>query len=54
MEPIAAVTAPHDESLVQHQRLLHFVAEAPWSDEPVLTKVRELVVRQSNGTDQAR
>jgi SRSO17 transposase len=24
--------------------LLHFVAEAPWSDEPVLAKVRELVV----------
>ena len=29
---------------VQHQRLLHFVAEAPWSDEPVLAKVREPVV----------
>src|SRR5439155_1324840 len=43
VEPIAAVTAP-DEAPVQHQRLLHFVAEAPWSDEPVLAKVRELVV----------
>src|SRR5256885_3489099 len=43
VEPIAAVTAP-DEPPVQHQRLLHFVAEAPWSDEPVLAKVRELVV----------
>ena len=43
MEPIAAVTAPN-EAPVQHQRLLHFVAEAPWSDEPVLAKVRELVV----------
>ena len=43
VEPIAAVTAPN-EAPVQHQRLLHFVAEAPWSDEPVLAKVRELVV----------
>src|SRR5436309_11190722 len=43
VEPIAAVTAP-DKAPVQHQRLLHFVAEAPWSDEPVLAKVRELVV----------
>jgi SRSO17 transposase len=43
VEPIAAVTAP-DEAPVQHQRLLHFVAEAPWPDEPVLAKVRELVL----------
>jgi SRSO17 transposase len=43
VEPIAAVTAPA-KAPVQHQRLLHFVAEAPWSDEPVLAKVRELVV----------
>ena len=43
VEPIAAVTAPK-EAPVQHQRLLHFVAEAPWSDEPVLVKVRELIL----------
>src|ERR1700693_5883890 len=43
VEPIAAVTAPAKTS-VQHQRLLHLVAEAPWSDEPVLAKVRELVL----------
>jgi len=43
VEPIAAVTAPAEVS-VQHQRLLHFVADAPWSDEPVLAKVREMVV----------
>ena len=44
MEPIAAVTAPK-EAPVQHQRLLrNFVAEAPWSDEPVLVKVRELIL----------
>jgi SRSO17 transposase len=43
VEPMAAVTAPAEAS-VQHQRLLHFVADAPWADEPVLAKVRELVV----------
>lgn len=43
VEPIAAVTAPAEAS-VQHQRLLHFIADAPWSDRPVLAKVRELVL----------
>jgi SRSO17 transposase len=43
VEPIAAVTAPAEVS-VQHQRLLHFVADAPWPDEPVLAKVREMVL----------
>ena len=43
VEPIAAVTAPR-EVAAQHQRLLHFVANAPWSDQPVLGKVRELVL----------
>jgi SRSO17 transposase len=43
VEPMAAVTAPAEAS-VQHQRLLHFVSNAPWSDEPVLAKVRELVL----------
>src|SRR5262249_46908545 len=38
VEPIAAVTAPAEVS-VQHQKLLHFVADAPWPDEPVLAKV---------------
>jgi SRSO17 transposase len=28
----------------QHQSLLHFVGVAPWSDEAVLGKVRELVL----------
>ena len=32
VEPMAAVTAPAEVS-AQHQRLLHFVANAPWSDE---------------------
>jgi len=43
VEPIAAVTAPAKVS-IQHQRLLHFVADAPWSDGPVLAKVREMVL----------
>jgi SRSO17 transposase len=43
VEPMAAVTAPH-QTCVQHQRLLHFVANAPWSDTAVLAKVQELVL----------
>ena len=43
VEPIAAVTAPARAS-VQHQKLLHFVANAPWSDARMLTKVREMVL----------
>ena len=43
VEPMAAVTAPAEVS-GQHQKLLHFVANAPWSDERVLAKVREVVV----------
>src|ERR1700756_1358645 len=43
VEPMAAVTAPGRVS-VQHQKLLHFVAEGAWSDEEVLAKVRELVM----------
>ena len=48
VEPMAAVTAPAETS-VQHQRLLHFVADAPWPDEPVLAKVRELVLPAIEG-----
>lgn len=43
VEPMAAVTAPAGVS-AQHQKLLHFVANAPWSDEVVLAKVREMVL----------
>jgi len=43
VEPMAAVTAPAEVS-VQHQKLLHFVANSPWSDERVLAEVREMVV----------
>jgi SRSO17 transposase len=42
VEPIAAITAPAATS-VQHQKLLHFVANSPWADRPMLAKVRELV-----------
>jgi SRSO17 transposase len=43
VEPLAAVTAP-ERAAAQHQSLLHFVNEAPWSDEAVLAKVRELTL----------
>jgi SRSO17 transposase len=43
VEPMAAVTAPGRLS-PQHQKLLHFVASSPWDDEPVLAKVREMVL----------
>ena len=43
VEPIAAVTAPARVS-AKHQSLLHFVANAAWSDERVLARVRELVL----------
>ena len=43
VEPMAAVTAP-DRTAAQHQSLLHFVGQAPWSDEKVLAKVREMVL----------
>ena len=43
VEPMAAVTAPA-RTAAQHQSLLHFVGEGGWSDERVLTKVRELVL----------
>jgi len=43
VEPMAARTAPA-RTAAQHQSLLHFVGQAPWSDAAVLTKVRELVV----------
>src|SRR6202790_4544417 len=42
VEPMAAVTAPARVA-AQHQSLLHFVGNAPWSDERVLARVRELV-----------
>jgi SRSO17 transposase len=43
VEPMAAKTAPA-RTAAQHQSLLHFVGVAPWSDEKVLVKVREMVL----------
>jgi SRSO17 transposase len=43
VEPMAALTAPH-RTAAQHQSLLHFVGEGKWLDEPVLAKVREMVL----------
>jgi SRSO17 transposase len=43
VEPMAAVTAPARVA-AQHQSLLHFVGNAPWSDEKVLAKICEQVL----------
>jgi SRSO17 transposase len=43
VEPMAALTAPA-RTAAQHQSLLHFVANAAWSDEAMLSKVREIVL----------
>src|ERR1700761_3733749 len=54
VEPMAARTAPA-RTAAQHQSLLHFVANAAWSDEDVLGKVREIVLPaiEKNGTIKA-
>ena len=43
VEPMAAMTAPARVS-AQHQSLLHFVGAGAWSDEKILSKVREMVL----------
>src|SRR2546428_9702138 len=43
VEPMAARTAPA-RTAAQHQPLLHFVANAAWSDEVVLARVGEMVL----------
>src|ERR1041385_7323209 len=43
VEPITAVTAPARIS-AKHQSLLHFVANARWSDERVRGRIQELTV----------
>jgi SRSO17 transposase len=54
VEPMAARTAPA-RTAAQHQSLLHFVGVAPWSDEKVLAKVRQMVLpaMQKNGPIEA-
>ena len=49
VEPIAAMTAPARVS-AQHQSRLHFVANAPWSNERVLGRVRELTLPLIEGS----
>jgi len=43
VEPMAAITAP-GRTAAQHQSLLHFVGQGAWSDDDVLTKVRQMVL----------
>jgi SRSO17 transposase len=43
VEPLAAVTAP-SRVAAKHQSLLHFVGQAPWSDEAVMGRVRDWVL----------
>jgi SRSO17 transposase len=43
VEPMAAATAPAGVS-AQHQKLLHFVGNSPWSDQRMLAKVSECVL----------
>lgn len=43
VEPMAAIVAP-DRVVAKHQSLLHLVGQAPWSDDAVLRKVRDLVL----------
>jgi len=45
VEPMAAIVAPTRVS-AKHQSLLHLAGEAPWPDEAVLGKVRELVLQR--------
>ena len=43
VEPMAATTAPAKVS-AQHQKMLHFVSNSPWSDQAVLAKSLEMVL----------
>jgi SRSO17 transposase len=54
VEPMAAVTAPARAG-AQHHSLLHFVGEAPWSDERVLgTIVRYFFSQAAKASTKAR
>lgn len=43
VEPMAAVTAPA-RAAAKHQSLLHFVGQAPWSDEALMAQIRDHVL----------
>ena len=49
VEPMAAITAP-SRVAAQHQSLLHFVGQSPWSDETVLAKVAAMVTPAIEGS----
>src|SRR6476619_6033995 len=50
VEPMAAITAP-GRTAAQHQSLLHFVGQGAWSDDDVLTKVRQTAADDARRTD---
>src|SRR4051794_15512929 len=52
VEPLAAVTPPLRVS-AQHQVLLHFVAQSPWSDARVLAKGLELTLPSITAGEQS-
>ena len=54
VEPMAAVVAPKHVA-AKHQSLLHFVGQAAWSDNAMLNRIRELVLRsiEANGEIEA-
>ena len=43
VEPLAALTAP-GRTAAQHQSLLHFVGQGSWSDERVMSAIRDQVL----------
>ena len=43
VEPLAAITAP-SRTAAQHQSLLHFVGQGSWSDERVMSAIRDQVL----------
>ena len=43
VEPLAAITAP-GRTAAQHQSLLHFVGQGSWSDERVMSAIRDQVL----------
>jgi SRSO17 transposase len=53
VEPLAAVTAP-ERTAAQHQSLLHFVAQAPWSGRAMLRRVRDMFYHPSRVTSRSR
>ena len=43
VEPLAAITAP-GRTAAQHQSLLHFVGQGSWSDERVMSAIRDQIL----------